>query len=114
MSAKPPDIAHLYLAALVTIHDAGSWHPAHQVAARLGTLHVITAWNPGDERPSREAAAASAERSPASASAGSSAMPVGFPPKPHEASERPYYVTEVNPRRGAWPVFLARSSIREI
>ena len=54
MSAKPPDIAHLYLATIVTIHDAGAWHPAHQVAARLGTLHVITAWNPGDERPSRE------------------------------------------------------------
>jgi hypothetical protein len=54
MSLSPPDIAHLYLATIVTIHDAGAWHPAHQVAARLGTLHVITAWNPGDERPSRE------------------------------------------------------------
>jgi hypothetical protein len=50
----PPDIAHLYLATVVTIHDVGAWHPAHEVAARLGTLHVITAWNPGDERPSRE------------------------------------------------------------
>ena len=54
MHPAPPDIAHLYLATIVTIHDAGAWHPAHQVAARLGTLHVITAWNPGDERPSRE------------------------------------------------------------
>jgi hypothetical protein len=54
MSTTPPDIAHLYLATIVTIQDAGTWHPAHQVAARLGTLHVITAWNPGDERPSRE------------------------------------------------------------
>jgi hypothetical protein len=50
----PPDIAHLYLATVVTIHDVGAWHPAHQVAARLGTLHVITAWNPGEARPSRE------------------------------------------------------------
>ncbi len=49
-----PDIAALYLATVVTVHDEGAWHPAHQVAARLGTLHVITAWNPGDERPSRE------------------------------------------------------------
>ncbi len=49
-----PDIAALYLATVVTIHDAGAWRPAHEVAARLGTLHVITAWNPGDERPSRE------------------------------------------------------------
>ena len=54
MHPTPPDIAALYLATIVTIHDEGAWHPAHQVAARLGTLHVITAWNPGDERPSRE------------------------------------------------------------
>jgi hypothetical protein len=54
MPPTPPDIAALYLATIVTIHDEGSWHPAHQVAARRGTLHVITAWNPGDERPSRE------------------------------------------------------------
>jgi hypothetical protein len=52
--AEVSEVAHLYLATIVTIHDEGSWHPAHQVAARLGTLHVITAWNPGDERPSRE------------------------------------------------------------
>ena len=49
-----PDIAALYLATVVTVHDEGAWHPAHEVAARLGTLHVITAWNSGDERPSRE------------------------------------------------------------
>jgi hypothetical protein len=49
-----PDIAALYLATVVTVHDDGAWRPAHQVAARLGALHVITAWNPGDERPSRE------------------------------------------------------------
>jgi hypothetical protein len=49
-----PDIAALYLVTVVTVHDEGAWHPAHEVAARLGTLHVITAWNPGDERPSRE------------------------------------------------------------
>jgi hypothetical protein len=54
MPPTPPDIAALYLATIVTIHDEGSRHPAHQVAARRGTLHVITAWNPGDERPSRE------------------------------------------------------------
>jgi len=52
--AAPPDIAHIYLATIATIHDAGAWHPAHQVAARRGTLHVISAWNPGDERLSRE------------------------------------------------------------
>ena len=49
-----PEIAVLYFVRILTVRDAGAWHPAHQVAARLGTLHVITAWNPGDERPSRE------------------------------------------------------------
>ena len=54
MTEPVPEIAHIYLATIVTVELDGVWHAAHEVAAKLGALHVITAWNPADERPTRE------------------------------------------------------------